>query len=471
MYIEKLSRKLKQLYEFVSFAMVILFVLLPVFTFVGPQNYYGKLFKSFSYIEVFVLLVCLLGYLLFFAFKAYKTSFSATVLNTKTNVAAYFSARKYALLLLIVYVLMVVSAFLASDRQRAFLGTDFRPDGVLMHSAFLALFVFASALKKNEYKKFIVGLYVVSFILVSLVMVQQYYGIIGASPVAPTPKWAKPLMNFYDSIGIRVGHFYKGTTGTFYNLNHMGYYSCMCAMICTGVFLKSKGNLAKVFSLLLCAYAYWVVTINNTFGCYIAVFAAIVSFFAVAFFRFKSCRIKAALPIAVFLAVTLVVSVSPTLSGESVVEKNFSVFTKDVKKVATSNEDEDTGEAGSGRWKAWLATIDMIKEKPFFGFGPDNLKEEYTEREVKVDRAHNEILERAVSTGIPSAIFYAGAMIVALLSGFRKNKLMDKDSCALPALLASCAYIVSALFGVFLFYTACHFFVLLPMSAEEDNII
>ena len=52
----------------------------------------------------------------------------------------------------------------------------------------------------------------------------------------------------------------------------------------------------------------------------------------------------------------------------------------------------------------------MIKEKPLLGYGPDNLKPHYVERDVNLDRAHNEPIERAVATGIPSALFYYAAI-------------------------------------------------------------
>jgi O-antigen ligase len=105
----------------------------------------------------------------------------------------------------------------------------------------------------------------------------------------------------------------------------------------------------------------------------------------------------------------------------------------------------------------------MIAEKPVMGFGPDNLKSEYTAREVTLDRAHNEILERAVSTGIPSAVFYVAAILLAITETFRKRNFSIGDGASLAPLMSVTTYFLSGLVGVFLFYTAGHLFIMLAL--------
>lgn len=58
-------------------------------------------------------------------------------------------------------------------------------------------------------------------------------------------------------------------------------------------------------------------------------------------------------------------------------------------------------------------TIDIIKEHPIFGVGPDCLKHEvyynnkdYVKGNTIVDKAHCEYLQIAVTTGVPSLIVY-----------------------------------------------------------------
>ena len=121
--------------------------------------------------------------------------------------------------------------------------------------------------------------------------------------------------------------------------------------------------------------------------------------------------------------------------------------------------------------KMWVASGKMIAEKPVFGFGPDNLKAEYIEKGVNLDRAHNEPIEKAVSLGIPAAVVYYSAIILALVAFIKKRKNFTEKTTLLP-FMAIVAYLISSLFGVFLFYTAGYFVIMLAFvtSNEPESI-
>lgn len=297
-------------------------------------------------------------------------------------------------------------------------------------------------------------------------MVQQYFGIIGTAPGADTPAWAIPLKNFYDSIGIRTGHFYKGLTATFYNLNHMGYYAALCSMLFAALLIGAKRIWVKIMLSLICAYSFWIVVINDTFGCYLAVLATLV-ITAVFLIISKENPLKSLAPLMIFVLVSAAVTFIPPKGATSVIESNVKTAVSDAKDIYQKSESASM--AGSGRWILWQNTVSMIAEKPLWGFGPDNLKKEYTKRDVKIDRAHCEILERAVSTGIPSAVLYAAAILLAICSAAKGCKHKKCKADFLAPLMATCAYFVSSMVGVFLFYTACHFFVMLAMLVRETN--
>ena len=113
----------------------------------------------------------------------------------------------------------------------------------------------------------------------------------------------------------------------------------------------------------------------------------------------------------------------------------------------------------------------MITEKPIFGSGPDNLKAEYVEKEVKLDRAHNEPLEKAVSVGIPAAIVYYAGVVLAIVM-FIKKRQNFMEPTYMIAFMALIGYLVSSLFGVFLFYTAGYFVMMLAfVTSKEPEII
>lgn len=79
--------------------------------------------------------------------------------------------------------------------------------------------------------------------------------------------------------------------------------------------------------------------------------------------------------------------------------------------------------AGSAKERIyiWEKTLKIIKDYPLFGIGPDNLRfilnnyERLTDNQfhsyTTVDRVHNDLLEMAVSRGIPGLIFYLSILV------------------------------------------------------------
>ena len=369
---------------------------------------------------------------------------------------------------LIIYVCVIISVIFSEDKARALSGTEFRPDGLLMHTALLVLFVFSSFIKNPSYKKVIYGIYIISFLFQAAIMIQQYYGIIGSAPQEPFGAIGAKLNYQYVKMGKATGHFFKGNTGSFYNLNHLGYYIGMCVMLGAGLFMTSKKTSAKVFSALFMGYAMWTLVLNNSFGVYLAVLASVIIIGVVVFFRNKAKFLVAFFPLFCFIVVS--VAVTFVSSSDSLVVNNFVTLGEDIESITSSENAADPGDeagsAGSGRWKIWVNTVQMIGEKPVLGFGPDNLYDEYKQRNVNLDRAHNEILERAVSTGIFSAICYAAALAYVIWTRLMRKDHFDTSSMLIP-LGAVLAYTISALVGVFLFYTACHYFIFMGMLTDK----
>ena len=385
----------------------------------------------------------------------------------KDSLIGYFKRNKHALMLFGVFILTVISFMTMENKQRGWMGSDHRPEGLFMHIVFAILFIFAVAIKNKQYKKIVVGIYIANFVFVALIAIQQYYGILGTGNAKYCPEWAKGLYNYYSKIKIRAGHFYLGETGTFYNLNHMGYYTAMGSMLCTAVFLKSKNILSNIFSALLCILSYWTIVVNNTFGAFLAIGATLIIFAFLLWIKSGYKKIKPFVPVAIFVAVCIGVSLIPYKDSKNLVIKNFVTLSEDTKNIAEG--DDKAEDAGSGRWPVWVTTVDMIKEKPLLGYGPNGVDAEYTKRKASVSRAHCEILERAVSTGIPSAILYAGAIAYIIIKGIRRKNLLTDPGYTLAPLMAVVAYSISGLVGVFLFYTASHYLILMGLMSETED--
>ncbi len=452
------------IFQYLCFLMVSFFSFLPMAALVSPGKH-GSLFIKFGAVEIFGLGLCLIFFIVTFAHSSIRSGFKLTAKEKLNNLKEFFSTHKEALFLLIMYILVVISAVFVSGTERSLRGSNFRPDGVYMYTVLFALYFFGLMLKNNTLRKIVIGFYIFNFLICALVMIQQYLGILGSANAKYCPEIAKGLANIYDRLGFRIGHFYKGETASFYNLNHMGYYSAMGASICTAFFYKTKNPVSSVLTVFLCVIAYYTLIVNNTFGCFLAVSITLVFFAFVVNSRCNVRFLKAFLPVIIFAVVCVGVTLNPLKEGESIIFKNFSTVSSDVKEISEAEKKEEAN-GGSGRWKLWVNTVDMIREKPLLGYGPDNLKKEYTERNVKLDRCHCEVLEHSVSTGIPSAILYFSAIAYAVFVTLKKRNLTEFNDSSLAPLMAVCAYSISAMVGVFLFYTASHFIVMLGLMRD-----
>jgi O-antigen ligase len=89
---------------------------------------------------------------------------------------------------------------------------------------------------------------------------------------------------------------------------------------------------------------------------------------------------------------------------------------------------------GSGRLKIWEITLGVIKDHPFLGTGPENLKPVlkaeykkelnayYRMKGVTIDKAHNEYLHIAAVTGIPSLLLYMNLIAYVFWKNFPEFK-------------------------------------------------
>ena len=138
-------------------------------------------------------------------------------------------------------------------------------------------------------------------------------------------------------------------------------------------------------------------------------------------------------------------------------------------------KEEGYEKAGANRIYIWLRTIDLVKESPWVGYGLENLEEVFVENFEDemiekygviflVDRAHNEYLHIAVSSGIPALIVYLIFLLLCLKKGF---DLVRKDMRYLPIFTAVLAYLVQAFFNISVVSVAYIFWIFLGAISSE----
>jgi putative inorganic carbon (HCO3(-)) transporter len=140
------------------------------------------------------------------------------------------------------------------------------------------------------------------------------------------------------------------------------------------------------------------------------------------------------------------------------------------------DREEGYEKAGANRVYIWLRTIDLIKESPWVGYGLENLEsvfvEKYSEEMMEiygkiylVDRAHNEYLHIAVSSGIPALIAYLIFIVLCLKKGYELTK---RDIRYLPYFTAISAYLVQAFFNISVVSVAYIFWIFLGVITNEN---
>ncbi|MFM7668433.1 MAG: O-antigen ligase family protein, partial [Bacteroidota bacterium] len=133
---------------------------------------------------------------------------------------------------------------------------------------------------------------------------------------------------------------------------------------------------------------------------------------------------------------------------------------------------------GSGRLKIWEITWGVIKDHPFLGTGPENLKPVlkteykkelnayYRMKGVTIDKAHNEYLHIAVVTGIPSLLIYMSVLVYVFWKNIPSIK-FNKVKLILG--LTVLGYLIQAFSNISVISVAPLFWILLGHFSSETR--
>lgn len=103
--------------------------------------------------------------------------------------------------------------------------------------------------------------------------------------------------------------------------------------------------------------------------------------------------------------------------------------TKDVSQEENKSglSDEISG-LGSGRGETWIRSLDLMNQRPWFGWGLENmLNEFYQQYGINEGRTHNLVLQLGGTTGIPGVLMYLVATISIWLKVMYDVKLRKYD--------------------------------------------
>lgn len=353
--------------------------------------------------------------------------------------------------LMVYFVLLTISLFFAINIKLAIEGTDRREEGYSILIMYMLLFLAARA-ASNLDGRFYKGMLITACIL-------SVYGILQYYKIDPIPQ------DF-----IRRGWY--TAFSTFGNPNFTGTYLVLMIPFSMHFYIIKKSKLGCIaFSIiLLCLLC------TMTRGAWIGGFAAVLSYLMVMWFlreKYKGTLKRTA----VLMVIAIVIIIGFNLQTGNAVRDRFKSVVSESKDIVEQNAEAEY--AGSSRLFIWKRVVELIVKKPWFGFGISNLQiplSEFYSDEIKVvfgngavlDKAHNEYLNIAVSSGIPSLLAYLGFLLLILKKGLSRLK---KEPFLWPIMAAVLGYLMQAFFNISVVSVAYIFWVFLGLMAGEKEEI
>ncbi|MBP1924803.1 putative inorganic carbon (HCO3(-)) transporter [Sedimentibacter acidaminivorans] len=331
--------------------------------------------------------------------------------------------------LLIYFFLLIISVFFADNFYLAIFGSVDRLEGIITISMYMILFLIARYCSKTNDKFYLIIL--LTAILVSIYGIFQHFGL-------------DPFIR--DAIRTNWGYRSFSTMG---NPNFLGTYLVLMIPISIYFFIirKLKTGLLFYSILLYCLLC------TSTRGSWLGSIASMVSFSSLHyyFYKIKKDELNRYI-ILLFLSIIIVLLYDFQTQGELL--NRFLSITNDARILLTNGENSDY--TGAHRGFIWKRVVELIKNRPIFGYGIENLGitfEKYYQKDmiglwgnvINVDRAHNEYLHIAVSSGIPSLIAYLTFLTLILKNGLCKIR---HDKYMLLLISSIIGYLVAAFFNI-----------------------
>ena len=340
-----------------------------------------------------------------------------------------------------------ISTFLSSDISKSLFGEENRYEGFLMFVAYACIYLASKKYFKFEkITEFSNILFIVSMLIGILGIFQNY--IIAED--------LKPL-------------FSKGICSTFGNSNFFGSFISLALPITISFFIL-KGNRK---SFLLALVMFFNMLSSGTRSAWVAF--CVIALLGICYLIKQKSKIyyqRFFLLLLCFILIFVFVLIDP----KSVMKNKFAQMKNDFN---TTLYDGLDGNMGSGRIEIWEMTLKLIRQKPIFGCGTDNLQfglqtncsedfDEYLTRTLTiVDKAHNEYLHIAATVGIPALIVY---LIFIGMILWRRVRYLLIDSTSFVISIVLISYLVQAFFNISTIGVAPLFWMLLGLVDNQDFI-
>ena len=353
--------------------------------------------------------------------------------------------------LILAYLFLIIMATVFSHNHLySLIGYSNRFEGLI--TLLMYIFIFFLAYRNFQYNKKFFNFFIIATIILSLYGVVQYFDL-------------DPMPMHISSV-IHIGRGYS----TFGNPNFHGTYLTLVLPIAAYAYIKT-GNMLYY---LAAGSIYLSLITSFTRSGWVG------SFFAFGIILFYAIKSKFNRKFIIYLLVLLlVITLVMEIENEGRVILRALSLVEEAGDLLTQADGYEDG--GANRIFIWERVIPLIFERPLLGFGPETLGEVFSDRhmeeivakynrEIVFDKAHNEYLHIAVTTGIPSLLVYLTFLFSILKRAF-KNK--NKNPMIIPLMASIIGYLIQAFFNLSIITVAYIYWaflgILLRLSLDAEN--
>ncbi len=352
--------------------------------------------------------------------------------------------------LFIYFILLAASVYAAENKVFAIIGVPGRWEGLVTITLYMFLFITARLyLVPDE------GLF--KIILVTAIIV-SIYGILQTMNFDPFPR------------DVLRENWSKRAFSTMGNPNFLGSYIVL--IIPTSIyFYIIKKNITG-----LTAYAilFYCLLSTGTRGAWLGTIASIMAFAAIHYMYFRYSKGEFTRYI-ILLVITILLLALYSFNTEGAFIDRFLSIARDANEFLTKGDRADY--SGANRGFIWKRVAELIKKRPLAGYGIENLgeafKKYYTQDMIELwnevrylDKAHNEYLHIAVTSGIPSLLVYLTFISQIILKGLFRLK---NCKTALLILSSVIGYMTAAFFNISVVSVAYVYWIFLGLLAGSNG--
>ena len=352
--------------------------------------------------------------------------------------------------LFIYFILLAASVYAAENKVFAIIGVPGRWEGLVTITLYMFLFITARLyLVPDE------GLF--KIILVTAIIV-SIYGILQTMNFDPFPR------------DVLRENWSKRAFSTMGNPNFLGSYIVL--IIPTTIFFYIINK--NITGLTAYAILFYCLLSTGTRGAWLGTIASIMAFAAIHYMYFRYSKGEFTRYI-ILLVITILLLALYNFNTEGAFIDRFLSIARDANEFLTKGDRADY--SGANRGFIWKRVAELIKKRPLTGYGIENLgeafKKYYTQDMIELwnevrylDKAHNEYLHIAVTSGIPSLLVYLTFISQIILKGLFRLK---NCKTALLILSSVIGYMTAAFFNISVVSVAYVYWIFLGLLAGSNG--